>query len=799
MKTTPATRLRRLYHTLGVMCFTLATGAVGATADGTPVSPANPARVSFVPLNRVRLLAPFRAQAGLPAKAKRYGGWESRGVGGQALGHYLTALSHLHASTGSTEARQRIDYIVGELAACQRANGDGYVLPVGKDVFTRLAAGQIKVSIGHLNDAWVPFYMLHKVLAGLRDAHRLAGNPDALPVARGIAGWLDPILRNLTPAQIQEMLRCEHGGMNEVLADLSADTGDPRYLRMASAWFHHAEVLDPMYRGEDRLDGKHGNRVIASVVGLAREYELASDARYHAAATSFWRHVACERSYVIGGSTEHEYFFPPAQFPQKLSTRTCETCNTYNMLKLTRHLFEWEPDAAQMDFVERALINHLLSSIGQKPGEFSYFLGLESVAFKAFSTPLDAWWCCVGTGLENPAKYGEQIYAQSNPPAGAPPALWINHYIASSLDWAEAGVRLRQETQYPDSDTILIKIATADSKPRRFALKLRHPWWCAAPEIKIAGRAESVASAPSSYIALEREWNDGDTIELRLPMALRSEEVPHSGGKIVALMFGPSVLAAVIPDAPGFNSPAKRRLATKQNSARRKTDSFPPLVVAENIAGALARLRPVAGRFGEFRAAGVLKPGGYENLALIPLRRVYEEQYAVYFPLLTPAEWGVRETEISVANKTRQKIEAATLDSVDPGNQQSEIDHNLREKNSSPGDILDRQYSKYRNALARAAGWFSYEMAVAPNAPVTLQATYWSGVRRKGSFDIFINDRLLATQPLEYQGKHDDFYDVSYAIPPEWTRGKTKVTVRFAATRGAPVGELVHLRTIRAQ
>lgn len=276
-----------------------------------------------------RLLAPFRMQAGLPAKAERYGGWESRDISGHSLGHYLSAIAHLHAATGNEEARTRARYIVDELGACQLANGDGYVLPVAKEAFERLRRGGIDASPFALNGVWVPFYTLHKVMAGLRDVFRLCETDKALQISRAIGDWLLDLFSRLDVAQVQALLVTEHGGMNEVLADLSSDTGDARYLALAARGFHHDAVLAPMFRGEDRLNGLHGNTQIPKVVGLAREYELTGETRYRTAAESFWNHVVNHRSYVNGGHGESEHFFPVEQFPMRLTPNTCETCNTY--------------------------------------------------------------------------------------------------------------------------------------------------------------------------------------------------------------------------------------------------------------------------------------------------------------------------------------------------------------------------------------------------------------------------------------------------------------------------------------
>ncbi|MEO7340305.1 MAG: beta-L-arabinofuranosidase domain-containing protein, partial [Luteolibacter sp.] len=610
-----------------------------------------------------RLLSGFRAQAGLPEKAKRYDGWEARGINGHSLGHYLSAISALYAATGDPKALQRVNYVVSELAACQQANGDGYVLPVNKRVYEELRQGKIKASGFALNDEWVPNYTLHKVFAGLRDAWHFAGNKQALDVERRLADYLAGVYEKLTPAQAQEILKAEHGGLNEVFADLTADTGNPRYLELARTVFHHDAVLNPLEHGQDLLNGQHGNTQIPKIVGLAREYELTSDPAYLTAARTFWNSVVNERSFAIGGHGNDEHFFPPEKFAQNLKPHTAETCNSYNMIKLTGHLFAWEPKAAEMDFVERALLNHVMANIGRQPGEFGYFLGLQSVGTKVFSKPEGGWWCCVGTGMENPARYGEQAYFHSSN------SLWVNLFMASELDWKDKGIRLREETQFPNSDTVRFTIATG--KPVKFALKIRHPYWCVLPVVKVNGQSVAVTSAPSSYLTIDREWKSGDIVELQLPMKLRTEALPHSDGKILALLYGPNVLAGIVPTLPNVPDTAKQRWEDHLK-APGKTDQTPPVIVAAAEADLLAHFKPTGKAFAEFRSDGVVRP---QELVFVPFHRVYEEHYSVYFPLTTPSEWKAHEAEMLSTEARRTKLAAATLDTVQPGFQQSEVEH----------------------------------------------------------------------------------------------------------------------------
>ena len=725
-----------------------------------------------------RLLAPFRLEAGLPPRAERYGGWESRDISGHSLGHYLSALAFLHDACGDERLKPLVELIVSELSACQEANGGGYVLPVDRTAFAKLEGGEIEASPFALNGVWVPFYTLHKLLAGLRDAWRLMGNSLALEIEARLADWVNATLSPLDGAQIQTMLTCEHGGMNEVLADLSADTGNPKYLLMASRYFHHAAVLDPMLRGEDRLDGLHGNTQIPKIVGLACEYELGGEERYRLAATSFWDAVVHRRSYVIGGHGESEHFFPVEQFPQRLTPNTCETCNTYNMLKLTKHLFSWEPRAAHMDFVERAMINHLAANIGREPGEFGYFLGLDSVGVKVFSTPYDSWWCCVGTGLENPPRYGELIYHLDDS------GLWVNLYFASAFVHQSEPLELRQETQFPDADTVRFSLRC--DPPWRGTIRFRHPDWCEAPKVELNGAPHPITSTPSSYFAIDRVWQTGDTVTVQLPMTLRIEALPHSDDSVAAILYGPNVLAAVVPDEPGVLNPAKERFR-EHLDARGKTDATPPVFVAESADAVLAGLEP-SEEFATFRSRGVVAP---QDLDFVPFHRIYEEQYAVYLPVFSPKSWKAQEGAIRAERERQRALEARIVDAVTPGYQQPEVEHKLASAHSTARDFQGRKCRE-----SGQNGWFSYVLKVSSGAPMALVVTYWGGewVRRK--FDILVDGEHLATQILR-TNKPGDFIDVEYALPNSLVAGKSRVTVRFQAQPGSTVGRVFALKTIQ--
>lgn len=725
-----------------------------------------------------RLLVPFFRETGIPTDAEQYGGWESRSINGHSLGHYLSAISLIHASTGAGWAKDRAEHVVDSLAACQRAMGDGALLPVPRKAYDDLRAGVINASPFELNGVWVPNYTLHKVFAGLRDAYRHANNEQALQVETTLADWLIGTLDNLNAEQVQQMLATEHGGMLEVFADLAADTGEDRYLVAAERFWFHRDVLDPLLDGIDALDGKHGNTQIPKVIGMARMYELTGNERYRAGAEFFWHTVVEKRSFANGGHGEAEHFFPVEQFPQRLTPLTAETCNTYNLLKLTGHLFAWEPTADKMDFAERALINHLLANIGREPGEFGYFLGLGSVGVKVFSQPCEAWWCCVGTGMENPTRYAEHAYFADDE------ALWVNLCLNSEAKWAAKGVVLRQETAFPDDDAVLLTIRCDHAAD--FTLRLRHPHWCKRPTLRINGSIVPVDTHPCSYINLTRNWHDGDVVEMRLPMTLRAEPLPNSGDSTIALLHGPNLLAATYPPEAGVPDPAKERFA-EHLDARGKTDQAPPVLVAESVDQVLSRIEQ-GNAFGEFRTSDLLQS---TDAALVPLHRVYEEHYAVYFPLMTPSEWNARREELALERERQRAEEAATVDEVTPGYQQPEVEHDLRLDKSAVRDFQGR-----KGRVAQEEGFFGYQLKVDGDAPNVLVVTYWGSEWFSPAFDILVDGQIVGSQLLR-TNRPGDFFQQHYPIPESLTANKRHVRVEFRPHSGSTAGPVYGLRMMR--
>jgi uncharacterized protein len=568
-----------------------------------------------------RLLSWYRKDAGLEPKAQVYGGWESSGLAGHTLGHYLTACSLMYQSTGNPRVLERVNYIVSQLAECQQANNNGYIaaIPGGKELFGKIARGEIDIESFRLNGGWSPWYTIHKELAGLIDAYQLCSNQQALVVATNFANWVDATTTNLTDAQWQKMLLCEYGGMNEGLANLYGITGNPRYLEISKK-FYDNKVLGPLAAGKDDLNGKHSNTQIPKIIGLARLYELTGDEQYADTAKFFWDRVAEHRSFVIGGNGDYEHFFPVNDFAQNLSPNTAETCCTYNMLKLTRHLFEWQPDAAEMDFYERALYNDILASQEPKKGMFVYLMSLKPGHFKTFSSPENAFWCCVGTGMESQSKYGDSIYFHDNN------SLYLNLFIASELSWPEKKLTVRQETSFPESDTT--KLDFQCQTPTQFALKIRWPAWADKLTVRVNGKKQKIEGQPQSYVSIDREWHDGDTVEIQFPMKLHTEPLPGTTN-IVALLYGPIVLAGQL-GTEGMPD----QYANDQTALVKVPDPQVPVFVGD--AQTLTKHIKLTSEPLTFRTRKLGQPN---DVTLVPLYKLNYERYSVYWNIVSPEDW----------------------------------------------------------------------------------------------------------------------------------------------------------------
>ncbi len=718
-----------------------------------------------------RFLHMFRITAGLLSTTKPYGGWEAPDVElrGHSLGHYLSALSLMYASTGNDAFMKRADGIVVELAKIQDAMPSkgfhsGYLSAFPEEFFDRVDARQ---------RVWAPYYTIHKIMAGLLDVYVHCNNEQALSVVEKMADWVKFRVDRLTEDQQQKALGTEFGGMNEVLTNIYAVTGDKQYLQTAMK-FNHKAILDSLAVGIDPLDGLHANTQFPKVIGAAREYEVTGDKRYFDIANFFWNRVALHRSYVIGGNSDDEGFFPIKDFSKHLGAASTETCNMYNMLKLTRHLFEWNPSSEQMDFYERGLYNQILASQDPATGMMTYYVPLKPGAFKTFSTPTQSFWCCVGTGMENPGRYGESIYFHDAK------SLYVNLFIPSELNWKDKGVRVRQETRFPEEDDT--RLVLECKKPIQFAMKVRYPAWAqSGMTLTVNGRPETIREKAGSYVTVERQWKNGDKVEIRMPMSLHMESMPDDP-TVVALLYGPIVLAGDLGNK-GIDS-TMRYGPSAPPLGRVKPITVPAFVCDKReILGAI---KPVAGPPLHFRTAGIGQP---EDVSLVPFYKMFEDRYTVYWKIYSPDGWEKKKAEMAAVEAKRKDIEQRTVDAVKVGERQNERDHNLQ------GDTTLGGYEDGEGWRGSRNGWFSYDLNIGPDKPVTVLCTYRGSEGRRRTFDVLVNDVKVATQSLQYHPT--ELFDVEYQIPESLTKGRSKITIKFQAQPQAFAGSVFDLRAVQ--
>ena len=684
-------------------------------------------------LDADRLLHAFRANAGLPAPGTPLGGWEAPSceVRGHFVGHYLSACALMYASTGDEALKAKADHMVAEMAKCQAALGGEYLAAYPEKFWDRLESMQ--------GPPWAPYYTIHKIMAGLFDMHSLCGNAQALDVLKGMAAYFKKRIDKLPIYQWDQILGVEFGGMAEVLYNLYSVTENADHLVLAHA-FDKAAFLGPLALEHDNLSRIHANTHIPEIVGAARRYELLGDARYRKAVEFFWDRVVNTRTYATGGTSNNEHWPDPNQMAKTIGTQNQESCTSYNMLRVTRHLFGWTADPRYADFYERTYFNSILGTQHPQTGMIIYFTPLAPGNVKTFGTPNDSFWCCYGTGVESFAKLGDSIYFHDD--AG----VYVNLFVASDLDWKEHGVRITQETRFPEEEgaTFLIRAA----RPAKFALNIHVPYW-AAHGVKAAVNGKSINAGvkPASYLSIRRSWRDGDKVEVQMPMALHVQPMPDDPN-LVAVMYGPLVLAGL--------SDQKRYFLG---------DPSQPAAWLHKVEG-----KPLA-----FRTKG--QP---VDIDFVPLNRVIDEHYGVYWEFVR--EGSPRHKELLAEEEARQRLEARVVDRVAPSDDAVEKAHKFQGEKTQSGPYGGKHWRH-----ATPGGWWSWDLKVLPDAPMTLRCTYWGSDVPPRTFDVLIDGKVIATQSLN-QDRPGEFFDIDYAVPPEATRGKETVTVKFVPQGNSTAG-----------
>ena len=734
-----------------------------------------------------RLLAPYRKEAGLTPKAKAYPNWD--GLDGHVGGHYLTAMA-MNAATGNEECRQRMLYMISELQECADANvknhpdwGKGYVggMPNSERIWSTFKKGDFRTYFG----SWAPFYNLHKMYAGLRDAWLYCGNEQAKKLFLGFCDWAIDLTAELSDAQMENMLGNEHGGMNEVLVDAYAITKDKKYLDVAKR-FSHRRLLTPMSQRQDNLDNMHANTQVPKVVGFERIAELSGDETYHQAADFFWDIVTGERSLAFGGNSRREHF------PSKEACMDFindidgpESCNTNNMLKLTEDMHRRNPEARYADFYELATFNHILSSQHPEHGGYVYFTPARPRHYRNYSAPNEAMWCCVGTGMENHGKYGQFIYTHVGD------ALYVNLFVASELNWKEKGIVITQKTEFPYSETSHITITQGKGK---FPLMVRYPSWVKPGDfsVMVNGKPVNIITGPSSYVMIDRQWKKGDYIDIRFPMHNSVKYLPNEP-QYIALMHGPILLAMKTGTEDLAHLVADDSRFGQYASGKKLPINEAPILINNHIDDIANQLTPVAGKPLHFTLSTKMENGIHNEL--MPFFELHDARYMMYWLALSEDSYKAYLDGLAREEQERQALEARTVDKVQPGEQQPETDHKMETDRSVTGNNNDVFFRD-----ASDSHFFSYLMQTGGQTELSLRLKYWGvGEWKTHEFDIFVDDVLV--QEVNNTGKYriSEFKYETYPIPAELLKGKQQVRVKFVAKPRKQIGEIYEVRLVKNQ
>jgi hypothetical protein len=732
-----------------------------------------------------RLLAPYHIQAGLKPKSVAYPNWD--GLDGHVGGHYLTAMAMNYAATGNAECKRRMDYMISELEKIQQTNaennpdwGVGYLggVPNSETVWTKLKNGDLST----YRQTWAPWYNLHKMYAGLRDAWVYANDEKAKKLFLNYCDWGIDITSYLDDESMEDMLDVEYGGMNEVYADAYKITGKPKYLEAAKR-FSHKDLLNPLADGRDILNNMHANTQIPKIVGFARISELTDSEKYKDASMFFWENVVENRTLAFGGNSRREHFPSKASSIDYVNvTDGPETCNSYNMLKLTEDLFRMDPQAKYADYYERTLFNHIRSSQHPEHGGYVYFTPTRPRHYRVYSAPNEAMWCCVGTGMENHGKYNHFIYTHSED------KLYVNLFVPSILEWKEKGITLRQETKFPEEEQTQIEITKGSAT---FKMMLRYPGWVAENALKISINNKPVefTKEASSYVAIARNWKKGDVVSIAFPMQNTTIQMPDVP-EYLAFMHGPILLGAktgkedlkgLIADDGRWGQYASGKMLPVDQA---------PILINDDLRTLANKLQPVPNKPLHFTLNTKKLNAG--DIVLEPFANIHDARYMTYWLSLTNEGYKSYTDSLAAIEKSKIELDNRTLDYVATGEQQPETDHVMQEENSNRGNSNEDFYREVPDE-----GYFSYELAIQSNTDLTLQVRYWGAEWGGRKFEVYIDDKKLVTEDNTKRWEQSLFKDIVYEIPDSMVDGKDQIRVKFQALPGNTAGAVYSVRVLK--
>ncbi|MBW8017710.1 MAG: glycoside hydrolase family 127 protein [Planctomycetes bacterium] len=696
-----------------------------------------------------RLLHTFRINASLPTNAEPLGGWERPDceLRGHCTGHFLSGCALAFAQSDDAKLKAKANYVVAELAKCQKALGNtGYLSAYPEEQIDRVEAK---------DRVWAPYYTLHKIIAGLVDMYMYCDNDQALHVAENMAKWSHSRMAKFTDQQRQQILDAtEQGGMNDILRKLYVLTGNKSYLATADL-FDQASYNDPLAQHKDNLTGQHANSFIPNIVGTAAKYEITGDQKQRDIVSFFFDRVTQQRMYATGGTSDHEHFPQAGKLAKAVSSNSHESCCTYNMLKLTEHLFRWNPSARYADYYERALYNAILPTIDPDTGMTMYYVAMQSGLFKTFGCETNCFWCCTGSGMENHVKYSTGIYYHDDQ------SLYVNLFIASKLNWADKHLTLTQNTNFPEEQATTLTLALKKTTPLK--IRIRLPYWAKdGVTAKVNGQPQTAPVVQNGYMVLDRKWNNGDKIKIEMPMSLHTHAMNDNPDKI-AVMYGPIVLTGKL-GTEGLN----KKTIYKHYGPRGVPVEVPAIVTEHD--NPQAWIKPIDTKSLTFKTNNAAKPN---DVTLVPFYKLFHERYAIYWKKQTPQQWAQHLQQVKEKEETEKARQATLIDEVKIADKTSEAKHNLQGKGYLQGKYMERNWIHAQNP-----SWFSYDLKVDPASPCKLSVTYWGADSGDKTFDILVNNKKIATQTLDSLSP-GHFIDIYYDIPVNLTKGKKTITVKF--------------------
>lgn len=747
-----------------------------------------------------RFTAPFWREAGLKPQAPSYGNWENTGLDGHMAGHYLSALSLAYAATGDHRLSIRLQQMLDALWQAQKAQGDGYLggIPQGKAMWAELRRGVLRVDAFSVNERWVPLYNLHKTMAGLRDAYQLTQNQMARSMWLLLGDWWLKQMQGLSHAQLQQLVQAEPGGINESMVDLYQETGNPQFLALAKS-LSDQTLLTRLSEGaakaippaDDGLTGMHANTQIPKVLGFWRIGRVSNDVRYQQAARWFFQTVSQDRSTAIGGNSVREHFHQQHDFSAMLSSAEGpETCNSYNMLKLAKALFEATGESRYLTFYERTNYNHILSSQHPVHGGKVYFTPIKPGHYRVYSSHEQSMWCCVGSGIENHSKYAELIYSHQSD------VLQVNQFIPSQLNWRSQGVTLTLTTRFPDDEQVQIQIQ--QSTPTPWTLQVRQSDWLASRDghWQLNGKPVT-ADEQDGYASIRRIWHAGDSLRFVRTAKLYTQALPDGSGYL-ALLYGPVVLASPMPalptddqDTSAFYLADDSRMGHIASGASCPVDKIPVFVGdSHQLLQSLTRQPSEQLRY----LSRVSNTAGYHQLQqqtareFVPFFRVHDSRYLLYSPVQSAQAYPKYVEVIKHQQQELQQLEARTLDQIQPGEQQPEVEHQLQGQQMSTGANGERRWRDSR-------AWFSYQLQDPKQQAAALQLTLFSGDAGR-RFQIWFNQQLLTEWTIE--AKQDAFYQITVPLPAALVQATTHHQLKFVAAPDSIAGGIYGIRLLKA-